>query len=291
MRNTHTLSSQQLIVNISESGAELISVQNVETKYEFIWQANPAIWGRHAPVLFPIVGKLNEDKILIDNKLYNMKQHGFARDCRFEPIEIYSNLLKFMLESDAASKEHFPYDFKFFICYELIDNALKITYTVLNTGSQKMFFSVGAHPGFNLPEHNLEKYQILFEKEENLNRSLLTNGLLNGETEKLDSNPKSIDLNRDLFEKDAIVLKSFKSNWIKLVQTNGKFAINMQCDGFPFMGIWTKNKCEEFICLEPWQGIADTLGFEGEIAHKEGIIGLDAGKEISFTYSIQFVAP
>lgn len=291
MKNTFTISSPQLTVNISDLGAELTSVLDAQTQYEFIWQANPAIWARQAPVLFPIVGKLNNNNVLINKQTYSMNQHGFARDFRFEPIEIYSNLLKFMLESNDTTKEYFPYDFKFFICYELIANTLTITYTTLNSGSQKIFFSVGAHPGFNLPEHNLENYQILFEKEENLERFLLSNGLLSGSTEKFGSNPSCIKLSKELFEKDAIVLKSFQSNWIKLVQTNGKFAINMQCEGFPFMGIWTKNNCEEFICLEPWQGIADTVGFDGEIAQKEGIIGLDAGKEISFAYAIEFVAP
>ncbi len=291
MNNHYTLSSNSLQVIISDLGAELISVTDHLSRFQFIWQGNNDIWPRHAPVLFPIVGKLNKNSIQIKQQKYSLGQHGFARDLRFEPIEIYSNLIKFMLESSEQTKEFFPFDFKFFITYEINLNALSITYSVLNTGMEKMYFSVGAHPGFNLPTSDIKSYQIIFEKEEFPERYLLSDGLLNGEKDKINMHQQVLPLNNDLFLKDAIVLKSFKSNWIKLLQMDGKFEIHMDCPGFPFMGIWTKPQCEDFICLEPWQGIADSVGFEGDISEKEGILCAEPGHELSFNYTIRFSAP
>jgi len=291
MKNYYTISSQNLNIRISDHGAELSSVIDYSSQFQFIWQAKNDIWARHAPVLFPIVGKLNQNKIQINQQEFTLNQHGFARDFLFEPIEIYSNVIRFMLESSAETKAFYPYDFKFFICYEVIQHTLKITYSILNTGDQKMYYSVGAHPGFNLPVPDLNAYQIIFEKEEVDQRCLLIDGLLSGKVEPIAFPNKTLPLNKDLFQKDAIVLKSFKSNWIKLVQTDSKFSILMECEGFPYMGIWSKAGCEEFICLEPWQGIADHVGFEGDISEKEGILCADPGKEISFHYTIHFTAP
>jgi galactose mutarotase-like enzyme len=291
MTNFHQISSDKLSVSISELGAELCSVKDLSTDYEFIWQANPAVWARHAPVLFPIVGKVYQNTLRVKEQEFSLNQHGFARDLLFEPIEIYTNLIKFMLVSSEKTKELFPYDFKFFISYEVIDETIIVSYSVLNTGNETMFFSVGAHPGFNLPNPKLNQYKIEFEVPENLDRYLLTDGLQNQQVENLGIEQKWLSLDKSLFDKDAIVLKNLKSKWLKLVQTDGRFAIQLHFEGFPFMGIWSKLGNEEFICLEPWQGIADTFGFEGEITKKEGIIGLEAGKEISFTYAIEFVAP
>ncbi|MCG9879343.1 MAG: aldose 1-epimerase family protein, partial [Bacteroidia bacterium] len=203
MSTSYQISSENLKISVSEKGAELISVRDVLTNYEFIWQANPAVWGRYAPVLFPIVGKLNQNKITINHQVFEMSQHGFARDCSFEMIELYTDLLKFMLSSNENTLQHYPYHFKFFISYEVIKNALKIEYTILNEDSQRMYFSVGAHPGFNLPVHDLSKFAIQFEKEENLDRYLLHDGLQTKETENIGSNQSVLNLNSDLFEKDA----------------------------------------------------------------------------------------
>ncbi|MDZ4666426.1 MAG: aldose 1-epimerase family protein [bacterium] len=290
MNQKYQISSESLQVSIQENGAELCSVKDIKTGLEFMWDANPDIWNRHAPVLFPIVGKLNNNEIRINGQKYSMNQHGFARDMPFEPIEVYSDLLKFMLESNEETLKKFPYEFKFFITYQIVKNKVSITYSCLNQGQENMYFSVGAHPGFKLPLPQLDQYQIEFEYPEDLNRHLLKDGLFSGETESLGRQTQILPLNSALFLKDAIVLEGLKSTWLKLVQTETNFAVKLDFAGFPYMGIWAKLGAQDFICLEPWQGLADSIGFEGEISQKKGIHCLGPGSELSFTYSLEFSA-
>jgi galactose mutarotase-like enzyme len=284
----YELKSNQLKIQVSDFGAELISVKDISSEFEFMWNANPQVWNRHAPVLFPIVGKLNNNEVKIDGNTFQMGQHGFARDMVFEPIEVYSDIVQFMLESNIQTLEKYPFEFKFFIVYELFEKTLTIRYRVLNIGQKNMYFSVGAHPGFSLPIHDLSKYSIMFEKEENLNRYLLSNGLFTGEIENIGSNQNVINLNSTLFEKDAIVLKNLNSKWLKLVQNDSNFSIKMEMADFPYFGIWTKVGQQAFICLEPWHGLADGINYSDEIENKEGIICLGPGSEHISTYSTEF---
>jgi len=290
MNNHFTIQSEALSVTISLKGAELISVKDKQTGFEFLWDANPSVWNRHAPVLFPIVGKLNNNTIKINGKQYEMNQHGFARDLVFEPIEVYGDLLKFMLESNDVSIAKYPYQFRFFITYQLTGNSLKVSYSVYNLNEENFYFSVGAHPGFKLPIPQLEHYFIEFEKPENLVRHLLSDGLLNGKTEIIGLSQSILPLSNELFLKDAVVLKNLNSSWLKLVQTENNYAIKLNFEGFPFIGIWTKAAQEAFICLEPWQGIADNIGFDGEISDKEGIQCVAANDALSFDYELAFFA-
>jgi galactose mutarotase-like enzyme len=290
MNNQYNIQSEALSVTISAKGAELISVKDKKTGFEFIWDANPSVWNRHAPVLFPIVGKLNNNTIKINGKHFEMNQHGFARDLVFEPIEVYGDLMKFMLESNDVSLAKYPYQYRFFITYQLTGNSLKITYCVYNLSEENLYFSVGAHPGFKLPIPQLDQYFIEFEKPENLVRHLLSDGLLNEKTEIIGLNQTILPLSNQLFLKDAIVFKDLKSSWLKLVQTENNYAIKLNFEGFPFMGIWTKVGQEAFLCLEPWQGIADKIGFEGEISAKEGIQCVTANETLSFDYELAFFA-
>ena len=287
---THILRSEKLLVEISENGAELISVKDAVSNFEFMWQADPKIWNRHAPVLFPIVGKLNNNRIKISGKNFEMGQHGFARDQVFEPIEMYTDLIRLMLSSSDVSLEKYPYEFRFFTTYYLNDNTLRIEHKVINVGAEEMYFSLGAHPGFSLPKAEMGQYKIEFEQAEVFERHLLQDGLFTGKTESMQANGNLLPLSNSLFEKDAIVFKNLKSKWLKLVRTDSNYSIQMNFEGFPFMGIWTKPGQEEFICLEPWLGIADSVGFTGDISDKEGIRALTPNAEISFHYDLIFTA-
>ncbi|OYU96091.1 MAG: hypothetical protein CFE21_06685 [Bacteroidetes bacterium B1(2017)] len=290
METQYSIQSSKLKVIINTHGAEMISVLDKQTGFEFMWNGNPEIWNRHAPVLFPIVGKLNQNRITIEGKIVEMSQHGFARDCEFEAIEVYEDLLKSMLVSDDVSLSKYPYQFKFFITYQVFENVLETTYTILNEDVKTMYFSVGAHPGFMLPEANLENYYIEFSDKENLERHLLKDGLFTGESELLSSNQKQLNLNHELFEKDAIVFKKLASKTLSLKKVNSNYCIQLDFDQFPFMGIWTKAGQENFICLEPWLGIADGCNFNSDISQKEGIVALEPGSDVSFSYKLTFSA-
>ncbi len=256
-----------------------------------MWQAHEEIWPRHAPVLFPVVGKLRHGKIMINGQEYEMGQHGFARDLEFEMVELYTDLMRFKLVSTPETRKMFPYDFQFFITYEAADENIKITYNIVNTGDERMYYSVGAHPAFNLPGKDLSSFRIEFERDEDLDRHLLTAGLFNGDMVNIGSNTRKLQLGSELFANDAIVLKNLRSTYLALVQPSSNFKIGLLYRGFSYMGIWTKHPYEEFLCLEPWNGLADYEWFGEDISLKEGILTLAPHKEASFSYTLSFTAP
>jgi galactose mutarotase-like enzyme len=277
--------------SIDKMGAELISVKDKLTDYEFMWQADAKIWPRYAPVLFPFVGKSASNQILHCGKVYEMGQHGFARDNDFEISELYTDLVTFTLKSEPGRFPQYPFEFMFSITYQVLGDDLKITYKTINSGESEMFFSVGAHPGFALPIANLSEYEIRFNQRENLETHLLSSGLFSGEKETLLENGNILPLNKEIFEKDALVFKNLNSNSIELKHIHSNFGIKMDFSGFPYLGIWAKVPNEDFICLEPWQGLADKFDFTGEISEREGIIKLLPGETHELSYTIGFTSP
>lgn len=278
------LKSQNLLATIKKRGAELRSLKLCQTDFEFVWPARPDVWSRHAPVLFPIVGKLNNNQIHINGQAFNMSQHGFARDCVFEITAQTADSVTFRLSWNKESLTVYPFRFQLSISYTLIYNKLIMEYRVENTDTQPIFFSIGAHPGFCLPVTKLNEYYIEFETEEpGLERHLLNEGLFNRQTEPLLlDKEKRLWLSRTLFDKDAIVLKELRSKNIRLKHSKSRYEIKMYYPDFSYLGIWSKKGCEEFLCLEPWSGIADYEGFTGDISEKEGIESLKAGESKSF---------
>ncbi len=288
---TFQISSSKLLLKINARGAELAAITDKKTGFEFIWQVDPAVWNRHAPVLFPVVGKLFNNTIAISGALYQMNQHGFARDQTFELIELYEDTVSLMLESGANTKALYPFDFKFIISYELKELTVKTTYTIINTGNSRLYFSVGAHPGFNLPVKDLSKFKIRFDKPEDLNRFLLQEGNFNGLTENLGTQVTELSLDAELFKKDALVFKNLRSDFLILEQVDGDFSVGLKFEGFPYMGIWSKYPNQDFICLEPWAGLADSVGFKGDIAEKEGMMLLEQGETKIFAFELSLHAP
>ena len=161
------LNNDLLSISIKEKGAELCSLVDLETKVEHIWQADPVVWGRHAPVLFPIVGQVENNLYDVDGITYQLTQHGFARDRVFSLIQHSETLAKFELVWDQETLSKYPYQFKLFITYELRDNELIVRYEVLNEDQQEIYFSIGAHPGFSCPfyeSENIEDYHLEFNE-------------------------------------------------------------------------------------------------------------------------------
>ncbi len=277
--------------SINKNGAELSSVKDKLTDYEYMWQADAKVWPRHAPVLFPFVGKSASNQINYCGKVYPMGQHGFARDNEFEITELYTDLVTFSLRGDSERFPQYPFEFIFNIIYQVIGDDLKISYKTINIGKDDLFFSVGAHPGFALPVSNLSEFVIEFETNEKLEAHLLSDGLFNGKTELVLENQNLLKLNKEIFEKDALVFKNLNSKSIKLKHLNSNFAIKMDISEFPYLAIWAKVPCEDFICLEPWQGLADKIDFNAEISEREGIVKLAPGAEHELSYTISFQSP
>ncbi len=284
----YTIENEFLSAEIKTHGAELCSLKSKQDNLELIWQADKAVWGRHAPILFPIVGKLKEDSYQHEGETYQLSQHGFARDCKFAVELVRKDEIIFLLTENEETLKKFPFKFKLFVSYKLVGSGLAISYKVVNTGSEIMYFSIGAHPAFRCPIEqgkSREDCSLEFNKQETAYTHLLKNGNFNGEKELILDNSSSLPLAKNTFDKDALVFKNLNSDEVFLVE-NGEKRLAFKFPDFPYLGIWSKNQDSEFICIEPWFGLADSTDSTGELSEKEGILSLESEEEFDCEYSV-----
>jgi galactose mutarotase-like enzyme len=277
---------------IDIKGAQLSSLINKTTGVEHMWQADPDIWPWHAPNLFPVIGSLINNQILVDGKAYTMPaRHGFARVSEFLLLESNSKQAKFSLPYCEKTLASYPYKFDLHIIYDLIDNALRVTYKVISRDQNTIYFAVGGHPAFNVPFNkgeNYEDYYLEFESEEPLVEHLLSpDGLFSGETRPVKMDGKNLALTRDLFANDALVFKNMQSRQVTIRSHKHDETLSVQFPHFNYLGIWAKPGAD-FVCIEPWLGCADTEGKPVELKDKEDIQSLKHGHvfEASFYISI-----
>lgn len=282
---TTTIKNSNLSAEINPFGAELISLKSNNTK-EYIWEGNPDFWGKHSPVLFPIVGTLKNNSFLYGRTEYHLSRHGFARDMTFELIEKKENSAIFSIKSSEETLKKYPFEFELQLIYTLHDSTLDIEYKVINTGKSKMPFSIGAHPAFALAG-NFENYAIAFEKEEPLEYYLLENDLISSKTATMQSNQKQIPLTYDLFENDALIFKKLQSNTLTILEDSNP-VLTVHFEDFPSLGIWTKMNAP-FLCIEPWFGYSDTNENSGDLFEKEGIQVLDKNQTFQAKFSIEIL--
>lgn len=285
-----TLENDQLRVSIRPQGAELTSVFHKLTATEHLWQAAPAVWGWHAPNLFPIVGGLLNDELHVDGETYPMKRHGFARQSLFVKTESSDSHAVFSLRANADTRAVYPYEFEFQIMYELTGDSLSITYRVVNEGDVLMYFSVGAHPAFNVPfgpDESYDDYVLEFEQDEPLITHQLSDaGLFSGETRPVPTSSRQLALSPHLFDQDALVFRNLKSRRVTLrYKNNNDRAVTVSFPDFPHLGIWAKPGAP-FVCIEPWLGYADAEGEPRPIEQKGAIQRVDAGDVFTATFTI-----
>jgi len=280
-----TISNSTISASINHSGAELFSLKHNNNK-EYIWEGNSEFWGKHSPILFPIVGTLKNNTYTIDKKEYQLTRHGFARDMEFQLLEKTNNSAVFSLESNTETLKIYPFHFELQLIYAIENTTLHIEYVVINKGETKMPFSIGAHPAIALPQ-NFENYAFEFEKEETLKFNLLENDLISNKTSILETEKNIVPLNYKLFENDALVFKTLESNSLTILE-NSKPYVKVDFEDFPSLGIWTKNQAP-FICIEPWFGYSDTAENSGDLFQKEGILVLDAEETFHSKFSIKIL--
>lgn len=286
---SETIRNGRVSVSVKRHGAELCGIKGADGT-ESLWQADPAVWGRHAPVLFPIVGKLAEDRYTVGGRSYTMKQHGFARDMEFELVEATGESLGYRLVASPATREQYPFDFELTRRYRLLEAGVEITNEVVNPGRAPLLFSIGEHPGFALnwgEGDQVEDYALEFEKDEELNTVLLgPDHLLSTRTERVPLEGRVLPLRRDLFDRDALIFLSLKSRKVTLTSRKHPRRLAVEFPGFPQLGIWAKPGAP-FVCIEPWYGHADPSGHTGELVAKPGIIALDPGKSFVCTWRVR----
>ena len=270
---------------INPLGAELISLKNSNNK-EYIWEGNPEFWGKHSPILFPIVGCLKEDKYSYKGNSFTLLRHGFANKMEFNIVEKSEEKVVFSVTSNKETLENYPFEFELQISYTLVNSRLIIGYKVINTNNFEMPFSIGGHPAFALP-NEFDAYELEFEKSEILICSQLENDLICNETISLPMKKNRLPLSYSLFENDALIFKKLESKAITISENNVPF-LKVKFEGFPSLGIWTKQKAP-YICIEPWFGYADTMTNSGELSEKEGIQIIGIKEQFQSEYSIEIL--
>lgn len=283
------LSNQYLSVSISDKGAELQSIVHRITELQYMWSGDPNFWGKKSPVLFPIVGGLKNNSYQFNNTSYPLGRHGFARDRMFTVVQQSDDAILFSLSANAETLLVYPFKFSFFVGYRLKENNIHVSYRVENTDEQEIYFSVGAHPAFAVPfvaGTVFEDYYLQFnEKEDTGIWPLSPEGLIREEAIPFFKNNDQVALQKSLFYGDALVFKSLRSTAISILCNKHSHGLKISFPGFPFMGIWS-TKDADFVCIEPWCGIADSVATTGKIEAKEGIHQLSVGENFQRSWSI-----
>ncbi|WP_042274156.1 aldose 1-epimerase family protein, partial [[Clostridium] dakarense] len=284
------LQNDYLIIESKKSGAELTRIYSKKQSKDILWSGDSKFWGRQSPVLFPIVGKLIDNKTTIECNTYSMNQHGFARDLEFEILDTSDNSISYILKSNDDIKKLYPYSFELIIKYTLVKSSINIEWTVKNTDCKDIYFSIGAHPAFNVPMNNnesIEDYYLEFKHRNNVAKIEL-NGPFSDKSINLGSIEK-IELSPDLFKNDALIYTNIDE--ISIHSNNSSNFIKVDFKEFPLVGIWTPyykddNSTAPFICIEPWYGLADNINSNGHYKDKDYINKLNIGETFKTSYSI-----
>ncbi|MBG9983535.1 aldose 1-epimerase family protein [Aerococcaceae bacterium DSM 111022] len=292
-----TISNDHLVVEISLEGAELTSIKDAETGHEFLWQGDPAFWGRHAPVLFPNVGRVKGDRYYFDDEEYEISQHGFARDMTFTEQIVTANSATFNLKSNALTLEKYPFDFSFQITYILHENQITVSYEILNPGDKVLYYSVGGHPAFNVSQTKDSKGhdefdQVYFKfspEGQYLHIPLTKDGLVRLDAAKYQSVTKEA-LTHKSFKNDALIYQIGKQTEVSLIDEAADTEILVRSSRMPFVGIWSPYpKRAGFVCIEPWAGLADDENTDGDYATKYGSQSLGPNEIRTHDYTIDFI--
>lgn len=285
------MSNTYLSAAVKADGAELCSLRDAEGA-EMLWQAHP-IWPRHAPVLFPIVGRLKNDTLRHQGKTYRLTQHGFARDRRFAWHARTATSCSLVLHDDGETRALYPFPFRFEVAFALNDDSLEQTFTIENTGRGVLPASAGAHPAFIWPLAEgaaKDAHVLVFSEPEPEPIRRLADGLIKPAPEPSPVQANTLPLAASLFATDAIVFDRPASESVRFTAP-GAESIEVSWDGFRQLGVWTRmsgaDTCADFLCIEPWCGTASPQDFDGEFADKPGLMLIPPGEKRVLTMRIR----
>ena len=283
------LQNEQLSVVISEKGAELQSIKDANGK-EYLWQADPNFWPRHSPILFPIVCSVNNDTYRIEGKEYHLPRHGFARDTEFKLIAQSERKVTFALESSEETKKVYPYDFTLSISYILDDKKIGVIWHVLNTDTQEIHFQIGGHPAFNVPGMKTGENQygrIHLDNEESLDG---LKSYIDGSHEMtevpVEAEQGIIEFTDNTWRNDSVKIHKSQVHRAELLGPDGEPEVTVDFRT-PVIAFWSPfQKNAPFVCIEPWYGLGDPRGFEGEFKDKPLMNHLQPGASFMSRYDI-----
>lgn len=286
----YQLRNEELTLTVISAGAEMKSLKDNKTGREYLWQADPAFWGRTSPVLFPIVGNYAQKKSVYDGKTYTLSQHGFARDMEFSLESQTEDEIWFGLRDTKDTLEKYPFHFWLKVGYRLSGRQVEVMWKVENTNDRKMYFSIGGHPAFNCPlkeEEKQEECRLVFDTEGPLTSSILNEeGALSPRTKELQLSERSMKLEEHLFDEDALIIENHQAQKAGLADAKGNVYLEVEFDA-PLFGIWSPaKKHAPFVCIEPWYGRSDREDFDHKLENREWGNELEPGEIFEKNYKI-----
>lgn len=284
----YEIENDLLKISVNPVGCELSSVYSKNDQYEYLWQGDPAIWNGQSPILFPIVGRLIDDSYALNGKTYTLPKHGFARkNGDWLLLEHESDHISFILSENDKTLSVFPYCFDLIVSFLLEDNRLTVTHTVVNKNEETMYFSLGAHPGFNCEIGD----KLVFDKAETLSTEKIDRdkSLRLPETVPVLENERDIMITKDIFNEDALILHGIQSKNITLYAHGGSHIVKFNMGNAPYLGIWAKPGAP-YVCIEPWWGVNDSFEKKDDFSKKDGIISLAAQEIFHCCWSAEFSA-
>jgi len=283
----HTIENNNLICTIESNGAEIRSLKNKATGKEYIWQINESIWGSSSPVLFPAIGKIKDDQIVYNGKVYSMPKHGIIRNNDSLSFEQQStSKCIFTLMSSEQTLKQYPFQFSFSVEFTLCENRLTMTYLIENRDSVPMHFACGGHTAYSCPLNDnltLSDYVIEFPTEFDLKaRTLGKSGLLSSNRREIESQEKTLQLSNTLFNEDALIFSDIKYDWIRLRKKNEKKGIVVRFKNYPNLALWSK-PFADYVCIEPWFGLPDSEDESTDITLKSTYKTIEPNSKFSIS--------
>lgn len=293
-----TLENEELLLRVERHGAELTRIYDKKASRDILWEGDPAVWGRHAPILFPFVGKSWGGAYRHGDKTYSITPHGFARDMDFAPVLCDMDECLYRLEDTPETLEKFPFRFALEAEYRLEGRSIEVAWRVENRDSEEMYFMIGGHPAFRVPEgKNIYDYTLVFNQEkgqggeslEELHYQAPDNEGFREEAlaGTLALQEGKVPVTKGFFDRALTYI--FDGGQVKSagLLADGAPYVTVLCDGFPYLGVWTIEATHPFVCLEPWYGVCDNKGYAGELKDRDGVVKLAPWSNWERSYTIR----
>ena len=278
------LINERFCVQIAERGAEIVSVKNAAGR-EYIWQADPAFWAKHCPVLFPVCGRLAGFQFTVKGKTYKTGNHGFAQRKMFSATQTDATRAEFVLCEDEETLAEYPYPFRLRILYRLDGDTLNIDTSVENPAAEPLYCNFGSHEAYAC-DGDFTDWSVRFEKREDLVLAEQVGGYLSGKKIPYAQNVQELALTHAMFENDSLLFDAIRSRKVTLCQ-RGAAVAEVRFDPFEHLLLWTKPGAP-YLCIEPWNGLPDPVRPYGDLCNKPGILRIGGGEKTEMSHSIRF---